>query len=259
MRKSGNIPLVLPFLKAVQSNNDKNVNEAINRCYIEVESYADLRESIDSFDQFDHIGLAQQIQKHELLEFRRIAATLYKQADRYEESVELSKKDGMYKDAIDTAAASNKATVANDLISYFVDKQDAECFCATLYTCYDLIEPSVALELAWRNGFIDFAMPYLIQFIANSREGAQALQERLVVLEKAKQSSDDINRGMAEPFGADAAMGAPLALGSTAYNQPPPPPMGGGFGGPPPMGAGLGGPPPMGGGLGGPPPMGAGL
>merc|ERR1719326_1082960 len=215
MRKSGNIPLVLPFLKAVQSNNDKNVNEAINHCYIEVESYADLRESIDSFDQFDHIGLAQQIQKHELLEFRRIAATLYKQADRYEESVELSKKDGMYKDAIDTAAASNKATVANDLISYFVDKQDAECFCATLYTCYDLIEPSVALELAWRNGFVDFAMPYLIQFISDSRSKARDMGERIAALEKAKESRERLEGG-GDGFGNPMdPMGGPQAIGST--------------------------------------------
>lgn len=37
-----------------------------------------LRTSIDAFDNFDNIALAQQLEKHELTEFRRIAAYLYK-------------------------------------------------------------------------------------------------------------------------------------------------------------------------------------
>merc|ERR1711937_338575 len=43
MRKSDNIPLVLQYLKSVQKNNDKTVNEAINQCYIEEEVYSELR------------------------------------------------------------------------------------------------------------------------------------------------------------------------------------------------------------------------
>ena len=61
MRKNGNLPLVLPYLKAVQKENNAKVNEAINQCYVEEELFADLRESVDSFDAFDHLDLAQQI------------------------------------------------------------------------------------------------------------------------------------------------------------------------------------------------------
>merc|ERR1719398_251927 len=121
MRKDDNLPLVLPYLKAVQKNNNAKVNEAINQCY--------------------HLDLAQQIEKHELLEFRRLAAYLYKQIGRHEDSMELSKQDSIFKDAIDTAADSGKPDLANSLIRFFVDQGDAECFCAALYTCYDLIEP----------------------------------------------------------------------------------------------------------------------
>ena len=32
-----------------------------------------------------------------------------------------------------------------------------------LFTCYELIRPDVALELAWRNNYYDFFMPYIIQ------------------------------------------------------------------------------------------------
>lgn len=42
-------------------------------------------------------------------------------------------------------------------------QQDRECFAAVLFTCYELIRPDVALELAWRNNYYDFFMPYIIQ------------------------------------------------------------------------------------------------
>lgn len=54
-------------------------------------------------------------------------------------------------DAIDTAAESGDTTLAEDLLSFFVNIGDKECFCAALYTCYALIRPDVAMELAWRN------------------------------------------------------------------------------------------------------------
>jgi len=40
-----------------------------------------------------------------------------------------------------------------------------ECFAACLFTCYDIIRADVALEVAWRFKLLDFAFPFLIQFI----------------------------------------------------------------------------------------------
>lgn len=54
-------------------------------------------------------------------------------------------------DAIDTAAESGDTSLAEELLSFFVNIGDKECFCAALYTCYSLIRPDVAMELAWRN------------------------------------------------------------------------------------------------------------
>lgn len=102
-----------------------------------------------------------QVEKHELLEFRRIAAYLFKKNKRWAQSVQLSKEDRMYKDAIDTAAESAEAELTEELLRFFVKIQDRSSFAATLFTCYELIRPDVVLELAWRNGFTDFAMPYL--------------------------------------------------------------------------------------------------
>lgn len=43
------------------------------------------------------VALAQRIEKHELLEFRRISAYVYKKNRRFQQSVGLSKNDKMYK------------------------------------------------------------------------------------------------------------------------------------------------------------------
>ena len=61
--------------------NIEAVNEAYNDLLIEEEDYKTLRDSIDSFDNFNNLSLAKRLEKHELLEFRRLAAHLYKVRD----------------------------------------------------------------------------------------------------------------------------------------------------------------------------------
>ena len=77
--------------------------------------------------------------------------------------MELCKKDNLFKDAMEYAAESKNAEVAEELLAYFLDKKAYDCFAACLFQCYDLLHPDVILELAWRHKIMDFAMPYLIQ------------------------------------------------------------------------------------------------
>lgn len=81
----------------MQSLNNKAINEALNSLLIDEEDYTGLRTSIDAFDHFDNIALAQSLEKHDLIEFRRIAAYLYKGNNRWKQSVELCKKDKLFK------------------------------------------------------------------------------------------------------------------------------------------------------------------
>lgn len=92
--------MVKPYLRSVQSLNNKAINEALNGLLIEEEDFQGLRTSIDAFDNFDNIALAQRLEKHELIEFRRIAAYLYKGNNRWKQSVELCKKDRLFKVSI---------------------------------------------------------------------------------------------------------------------------------------------------------------
>ena len=82
---------------------------------------------------------------------------------KWEESISLSKRDKLFKDAIITAAFSSSTEVAEELISYFVDIGNKECFAAMLYACFDLLKADVVEELSWRHGLNDFYMPFKIQ------------------------------------------------------------------------------------------------
>jgi len=179
LKKNDAVALASEYLKSVQKENLTAVNEALNDLYISEEDHPSLKTSIDDFNNFDQMLLAQKIEKHELLEFRRIAAYIYKRNKNWNQSVALSKIDKMFKDAIDTAAESQDADIAEDLLRYFVETVgDKSCFSATLYTCYDLIRPDTAMELAWRHGYVDHVMPYMIQYMRHMHDKVKVLEER---------------------------------------------------------------------------------
>ena len=155
----------MPYVKSVQSHNNKVINESLNNSYIENEDYDSLRESIDSFNNFDNIALAQRLEKHELIEFRRIAAYLFKMNNRWKQAVELCKKDKLYKDAMEYAAESRNTEISEDLMGWFLENENYESFAAGTFVMYDMLRPDVILELGWRHNIMDFAMPYLIQCV----------------------------------------------------------------------------------------------
>ncbi|CAH8452142.1 unnamed protein product [Schistosoma margrebowiei] len=163
--KAGHIALVKTYLRSVQQNNanNKSVNEALNDLLIEEEDYQGLRQSIETHSNFDHIALAQQLERHELIEFRRLAALLFKGSNRWMQSIDLCKRDQLYSDAMQYAWDSRDPETAEELLRWFLSENLPDCFAACLYRCYDLLRPDVVLELAWRNGLIDMAMPFLIQ------------------------------------------------------------------------------------------------
>jgi len=258
LRKHDALPLGLEYMKSVQKENLSVVNEAINELAIIEEDYEGLRHSIDDFDNFDQIYLAQKIEKHELLEFRRIAAYLYKRNKRWLQSVQLSKEDRMYKDAIDTASESADIDISEELLRFFVSVSDKSSFAATLYTCYDLIRPDVVLELAWRNGYTDFAMPFIIQYTRHLHERVHNLEHRTAPPKEEQMNGDAtaaamglgmglndtlmITDGSAYGYGGGYGGGFSAPPGTIPNPYAPQPQVYGGYGGPP--GGGFGMPPP---------------
>lgn len=193
-QKSDNLPLIKPFLLNVQSQNKRTVNDAINDLLIEEEDYKTLRDSVENYDNYDAVVLAGRLEKHDLVFFRQIAANIYRKNKRWEKSINLSKQDKLWKDAIETAAISGKADVVEELLRYFVDIGNRECYVGMLYACYDLIRPDVVLELSWRNGLNDFTMPFMINLLCQQTKELASLKadnEARKTKEKEKESVED--------------------------------------------------------------------
>lgn len=213
VRKLGHLPLIKPYLLSVQSENLSAVNNAINELFIEEEDFENLRKSIDSFDNIDTMEFANRLEKHEFVEFRRISAYLFKKNKKWSRSIELSKKDNLWKDVIDTAAESKKPELVEEVLRFFAENGRKDCFAAALYTAYDLISPDVALELAWRHGMIDFAMPFIIQTMKNMNNTIKRLEERVFPPEQQQQlpqTDMDPNAGMVPmAYGTMPAMPSP--------------------------------------------------
>ncbi|KAF9986069.1 hypothetical protein BGZ65_008891 [Modicella reniformis] len=192
-QKSDNMPLIKGYLVSVQSINNLSVNSAYHDLLIEEEDYERLRISVDTNTNFDNIALANRLEDHELLEFRRIAAHLYKRNKKWRQSMTLSKQDRLYKDAMETAAESRDTAVAEELLQYFVESGNKECFAACLYICYDLVRPDIVLELAWRHGLTDFSMPYMVQFMreyVSKVDKLEKVHEERVAQENKERSAD---------------------------------------------------------------------
>merc|ERR1712205_254880 len=102
--------------------------------------------------------------------------------------MDLQRKDKLYKDAMETAAQSGESDLALELLQFFTDEKKPECFAACLFTCYDLIKPDVALELAWMNGMTDHVMPYMIQTMRDFSSKIDTLMAEKE--ERAKETKD---------------------------------------------------------------------
>ena len=84
----------------------------------------------------------------------------------------------MWKDCIDTANESTDSEIIENLLRFFCETSEKECFCAALYTCYAHISPDVALELGWINGYHNFVMPFFIQTFKHTHDRLKTLEEK---------------------------------------------------------------------------------
>merc|ERR1719174_2506917 len=163
LRKAGHVALAKPYLLATQTLNIKEVNDALYELYVQEEDHESLAAAVVEFTNFDAIEMASKCEKHGLLQFRRIGAMLYRISKKWGQSIELSKQDKVWDEAISTAAESGSQELAEELLRFFVDEKLNACFSACLFTCYPLLRNDIVLELAWRNNLMDFAMPFMVQ------------------------------------------------------------------------------------------------
>ena len=59
-----------------------------------------------------------------------------------------------------------------------------------MYSCYDLLSPDVVMELAWLNGMMDCAMPFMIQFMREYSHKVNVLENDKKTREAEKTSQE---------------------------------------------------------------------
>lgn len=174
------------------------------------------------------IALASKLATHELLEFRRISAYVYRCNKKWTQSIELSKNDRMWKDCIDTANESSDSDIIEGLLRFFCETSEKECFCAALYTCFSHVSPDVVLELGWLNGYHNYVMPFLIQTLRRTHTRLQELETRTA---KPKES-ETMHDGIAATYGLGLGGFNPVLMLENGGGM-------GGFASPPMMGGGI--------------------
>ncbi|CAH6722457.1 clathrin heavy chain [[Candida] jaroonii] len=170
--KSDNLPLIKPFLISVLEKNNSVVNSAYHDLLIEEEDYKSLKEAIEneSYNRFNSLDLAERLENHKLIFFRQISATLYTKNKKFVKSISILKNDKLWSDLLKTAAISKSTKIAHELLDYFVETGNHECFVALLYTCYDTIEYDYVMEVSWLHNLSNFVKPYEISIAAENQK-----------------------------------------------------------------------------------------
>merc|ERR1712070_1052066 len=111
---------------------------------------------------------------------------------------------------METVRDSGNPELAESLLRFFVDSDSKECFAAALYTCYDLVKPDVALELAWRKNMMDFAMPFLIQVMREYTSRIDALDRKTQKKEEAEEKQKSASNDYVPDYMMPAMMGGAM-------------------------------------------------
>jgi clathrin heavy chain len=74
---------------------------------------------------------------------------------------------------------------------FIMEMEDKELFAAMLYTCYELIQPDVALEIAWRSDLMEFAMPFFIQFVKDLGSRVETVTKKTDDIKKREEKAKE--------------------------------------------------------------------
>jgi clathrin heavy chain len=92
---------------------------------------------------------------------------------------------------METVAESHDPVLAEDLLRYIMNMEDKELFAAMLYTCYELVKPDVALEVAWRCGLYEYVMPYFIQFVKDLSSRVDTVHKKTEDIKKKEEKTQE--------------------------------------------------------------------
>lgn len=175
--QSDNLPMIKPFLISVLPKNNLVVNTAYHDLLIEEEDYKSLRSLVENElnDRFSKVDLAERLEKHDLIFFRQIAASLYTKEKKFAKAISILKSDKLWPDLIRTVAVSKSSKIAHENLEYFVETGNHECVVALLFASYSYISPDFVAELSWLHSLSNFVRPYEIAILAENQKKLDAV------------------------------------------------------------------------------------
>jgi len=191
--KSDNLPLIKTFLISVLDKNNSVVNSAYHDLLIEEEDHKSLQSSIEneSNNRFNKLDLAERLENHELIFFRRISATLYTKEKKYSKAIAILKNDKLWSELIKTVGISKSKKIAHETLDYFVETGNHECFVALLYVAYDLIDYDYVEELSWLHNLANFVKPYQVSIIRENQKKLDEVHADLLKRQKAETDAEE--------------------------------------------------------------------
>lgn len=165
LRKEQVLPLCKGYLVAVQPLHNAAVNMALNELLLIEDDLEGLKTSLAVSDKFDAPALAKKLAQHDRLEIRRLAAQLYRTNRLWRDAVAILLEEGLHRDAIVMAAEARERAVSEDLLRNLADCKQPILFLACCYACADSLPSDVVIECAWKNEWMDIAMPVMCQAI----------------------------------------------------------------------------------------------
>lgn len=227
LRKEGFLWLAEDWLRSIQSHNNQAVNDALNGLYLESYNFEQLKQSIMKFDSIDSLSLAKNIEGLDNTEFRRISMLIYRKNKKFKESIEICLAEGLYKEAIESAAESKDQKIVEALLSKFAKDGKGQWFTICCYYCYEQLRPDVVMELAWVYDLKDFGMPFFIQLFSDISTNLENVKkkheerERKEEEKEERQANKPIEIGGIGGIGNNmiGGLGGNLMLANSSYSQ----------------------------------------
>ena len=191
LRKEGYLWLAENWLQSVQSQNNQAVNDALNSLYLESYNFESLKDSILKFDSIDSLSLAKNIEGLDNTEFRKISMLIYRKNKKFAESIKICLTEGLFKEAIESAAESKDRKIVEALLKKFAKDGHGHWFAICCYYCYSELRPDVVMELAWAYDLKDFGMPFFIQVFADVTSNLKNVQKKHDEREKLEEEQQE--------------------------------------------------------------------
>lgn len=180
--KLNNVYLIKPFFESCLYKNNTLLNSTYCDLLISEQNYTSLEAFInnDSIDKYNKLYLAEKIENHKLIFFRKLSAKLYAKEKKFSNAIAILKKDCLWIDLIKTVSLSKSTKFSHQVLDFFIESEIFECFLALLYVCYDYISYDYVLEKAWSHNLTDLIKPYEISIAYENQKKIDEVYNDLI-------------------------------------------------------------------------------